>query len=225
MMVGPRAVLADGHALTRLGMRRALERVGVCVVGEAADADGALAAVRRERPDVCLLDVQIPGGGIAAATAIAADAPATRIVVLCETGTEDEVLGALRAGASGCLVKDVDPVALGRAVRATLDGEASLPRAVTARVIEELRGRWGERRARTATGAWVTLSGRESEVLELLQRRLTTRQIADRLGISAVTVRRHVSDTVRRLGVSDRDAALQLTGAHRAGDRDPSLRS
>jgi DNA-binding NarL/FixJ family response regulator len=225
MMVGPRAVLADGHALTRLGMRRALERVGVAVVGEATDADGAIAAVRRERPDICLLDVQIAGGGVVAATAIAATAPTTRIVVLCATGTEEEVIGALRAGASGCLVKDVHPAALGRAVRATLNGEVSLPRVVTARVLEELRSRWGERRARTASGEWVTLSGRESEVLELLQHRLTTRQIADRLGISAVTVRRHVSETVRRLGVSDRDAALQLTGARRATDRDPSLRS
>jgi len=223
MMIEPRAVLADGHAVTRLGMRRALERVGIAVVAEATDADGALAAVRRHQPGVCLLDLQLPGGGVAATRALATAAPATRIVVLCGMESEEEVLGALRAGASGCLAKDVGSVALGRAVRATLDGESSLPRAITARMIEELRGRWGEQRRRTANGTWVTLSRRESEVLELLQHRLTTRQIAERLGISAVTVRRHVSDTVRRLGVPDRDAVLELTGARPAADRDPSL--
>jgi DNA-binding NarL/FixJ family response regulator len=222
MTQDPRAVLADGHAVTRLGMRRALERVGVDVIGEASDAEGALQAVSRGQPDVCLLDAQLPGGGFAAATALAAAAPATRIIVLCPTGGEDEVLAALRAGANGCLMKDVDPVALGRVVRATLAGEVPLPRAVTARVVEELRWRWDERRTQTATGTWITLSDRESEVLRLLQRRLTTREIAERLGISAVTVRRHVSTTVRRLGVPDRHAALQMTGPQRPAPRDYS---
>jgi DNA-binding NarL/FixJ family response regulator len=219
MSVGPRAVLADGHPVTRLGMRRALERVGVSVVEEATDAVGAIRAVRARRPDVCLLDVQIRGGAIAAVDEIARAVPQTRVVVLFESSAEEQLIEALRAGASGCLVKDIGPVALGRAVRATLDGEAPLPRAVTARVIEELRGRWGERRTRTAEGTWVTLSGRESQVLALMQRELTTREIAEQLGISAVTVRRHVSDTVRRLGVRDRDAALQLTGRRRVAER------
>src|SRR6185436_10830415 len=130
----------------------------------------AVAAVSRWRPEVCLLDAELPGDGIAAATAIAAAAPATRILMLCATDSEDEVLAALRAGASGCLVKDIGPIALGRVVRATLNGEAPLPRAVTARVIEELRWRWDERRVRTASGTWITLSDRESEVLKLMQR-------------------------------------------------------
>jgi RNA polymerase sigma factor (sigma-70 family) len=216
MMVGPRAVLADHHAVTRVGIRRALERAGISVVEEAHGADAAVLAVRRRRPDVCLLAVQLPGGGIDAATVIDAEAPETRIVMLLESGSEEELLAALRAGASSCVLRSVGPVALGRAVRATLDGEASLPRGLTARVVEELRCRWSERRTRTAAGAWVTLSDRESEVLQLLHRRLTTKEIAERLGISAVTVRRHVSDTVRRLGVRDRDAALLLTGTRNA---------
>ena len=219
MSVGPRAVLADGHPVTRLGMRRALELVGVSVVEETTDAAGTVRAVRARRPDVCLLDVQIHGGAIAALDEIAGAVPETRVVVLFESSTEEQLLEALRAGASGCLAKDIGPVALGRAVRATLDGEVPLPRSVTARVIEELRGRWGERRTRTAEGGWVTLSGRESQVLELMQRQLTTREIAEQLGISAVTVRRHVSDTVSRLGVRDRDAALQLTGRRRGAGR------
>ena len=108
----------------------------------------------------------------------------------------------MRAGASGCLFKDIGPAALGRAVRATLAGEAPLPRALTARVIEEVRHRRSERRARTAEGDWITLSGRESDVLDLMHRQLTTREIAERLGISSVTVRRYVSETVRRLFIS-----------------------
>ena len=216
MMTGPRAVLADHHAVTRVGIRRALEHAGIAVVEEMSTADGAVLAVRRRRPDVCLLAVQLPGGGIAAATEIDVAVPATSIVMLLESGSAEELLAALRAGASSCLLRDIGPVALGRAVRATLDGEASLPRGLTSRVIEELRCRWGERRTRTAAGAWVTLSDRESEVLQLLHRKLTTKQIAERLGISAVTVRRHVSDTVRLLGVRDRDAALLLTGTNGA---------
>jgi two-component system nitrate/nitrite response regulator NarL len=216
MTASPRAVLADANPVTRLGIRRALEHAGIAVVGEATDGANALRVVMASGPDVCLLDIHIPGGGIAAAGEIAAQAPQTSVVMLSEPGSGHELLAALRAGANGCLFKDVGPVALGRAVCATLDGEVSLPRVLIARVIDEWRYRRGERRARTAEGAWVTLSGRESEVLELMHRKLTTRQIAERLGISTVTVRRHVSDTVRRLGVRDRDAALRLTRGGRA---------
>lgn len=216
----PRAVLADDHAVTRIGMRRALEHVGVRAVEEATDASGAVEAVRRIRPDLCLLDVRLPGDGIAATAEIAVTAPATCVVVLCAGDADEDVLAALRAGASGCLDREISPPALGRAVRAMLAGEASLPRAATARVVEELRARWGQRRVRTATGAWTTLSAREAEVLELMRRRLTTQQVAERLGISTVTVRRHLSDAVRRLGAPDREAALRLVTARRPVHRD-----
>ncbi len=216
MTSGPSAVLAEAQLVTRLGVRRALERAGVHVVEEAADAAAAVLAVRASQPDVCLLDVQLPGGAIAAAGKIAAAVPATRIVMLSDRGDEDDLLAALRVGASGCLFKDIGPLALGRAVHGALAGEAPLPRILTARVIDEVRQLRGERRTRTAEGDWITLSGRESEVLDLMHRELTTREIAERLGISSVTVRRYVSDTVRRLGVRDRDAALRLTRVYRA---------
>ncbi len=219
MMVGPRVVLADSHPVTRMGMRRALAQVGVGVVEEASDAEAAVDAVRRRQPDVCLVDVGLAGGGILATREIVAASPRTRVVVLFDVDAGDDVLAALRAGASGCLLKDIGPGALGRAIGATLAGEAPLPRAATARVIEELRGRWGSRRARTAAGTWVTLSSRESQVFDLMQRDLSTQQIAEQLGISPVTVRRHVSTTVRRLGVGDRDAALRLGGGTRRGAR------
>jgi DNA-binding NarL/FixJ family response regulator len=204
-------VLADDHPITRLGMRRALERAGVSVVEETADAEAVVAAVRRRRPDVCLLDAELPGDAIAATRALAAAAPETRVVVLFEPSAEaEQALAALRAGASGCVPRDIGPLALGRAIRGTLRGEATLPRAATARVIEELRCRWGERRTRTAGGDWVTLSSREAQVLELMRRDFSTKEIAERLEISPVTVRRHVSATVRRLGLPDRRAVLQL---------------
>lgn len=204
------AVLADAHPVARLAMRHALGRIGVRVVGEAADAGGALRAVRARRPSVCLLDAALPGGGITAADRIAIAAPETRVLVLLASTTDEHLLAALQAGAAGCLLKDIEADALGRAVRATLAGESPLPRAATGRVIAALRARSHERRVRTAAGEWTRLSERESQVLELMQRQMTTGEIATRLGISAVTVRRHLSGTLRRLGAPDRAEALRL---------------
>jgi DNA-binding NarL/FixJ family response regulator len=206
----PCAVLADAHPVARLAMRHALGRVHVRVVEEAADAAGAVRAVRTRRPSICLLDAHLPGGGILAADRIATVAPDTHVVVLVESSADEQLLHALEAGATGCLLKSIGPEALGRAVRATIAGEAPLPRAATGRLIAELRARAGERRVRTAAGTWTQLSRREAQVLELMQRELSTGEIAARLGISAVTVRRHLSGTVRRLGARDREAALEL---------------
>lgn len=213
-MIGdPSAVVADAHPVARLAMRRALGHVGVRVVDEAADATGALRAVRARRPAICLLDAQLPGGGIATADRIATVAPETRLIVLFESAADEQMVAALQAGAAGCLLKDIKPEALGRAVRGALSGEAPLPRAATGRVIAALRARSHERRVRTAEGTWTQLSEREAQVLELMRRQLTTSEIASRLGISAVTVRRHLSGTLKRLGAPDREAALRLAGA------------
>jgi DNA-binding NarL/FixJ family response regulator len=214
--VGPRALVADSQAVTRLGIRRALERAGIAVVAEASDASGAVAAARRRRPELCVLDVQLPGGGLAATSEILATTPGASVALLSESCSGEEVLAALRAGAVGYIGKDVGPAALGRAAHAVLDGEVVLPRALMGRVTDELRCRADRRRARTAMGTWATLSERESEVLELLRYGRTTQQVAEQLGISAVTVRRHVSRVERRLGVHDRAALLQLTAASRA---------
>lgn len=210
MTADPSAVLADAHPVARLAMRHALLRVRVRVVDEAATAAEALRAVRARQPSICLLDAHLPGGGIATADRIANAAPETRVIVLLESSADERLIDALRAGATGCLLKDIDPEALGRAVRATLAGEAPLPRAAASRVIEELRARSRDRRVRTAAGTWAQLSKRESQVLELMQRQLTTGEIASQLGISTVTVRRHLSGTLRRLGAPDRNAALRL---------------
>ena len=207
------AVVADAHPMARLAMRHALGRVGVRVVDEAADGAGVLRAVRARRPAICLLDAEIPGGGIATADRVATVAPETRLILLFASAADEQMIAALQAGATGCLLKDIKPEALGRAVRGALSGEAPLPRAATGRVIAALRARSHERRVRTAEGSWAQLSEREAQVFELMQRQLTTSEIASRLGISAVTVRRHLSGTLRRLGAPDREAALRLAGS------------
>jgi RNA polymerase sigma factor (sigma-70 family) len=207
----PRVLLADGQPVTRLGLRSALERGGVAVVAEAANARAAVEAAGRHRVDVCLLDAGLPGGAIAAAGEIAATTPRARVILLATRRSDEELLAALRAGAIGYLLKDIGPAQLSRAVRGATRGEAPLSRTLAARVVEELQTRSGARRVRMSDGAVVTLSPRESAVLELLRRGLSTKQIAQQLGVSPVTVRRHLSSTVRRLGATDRDGALRLT--------------
>lgn len=214
----PSAVLADPRPLARLAMRDALAREGVAVVAEAADAGAAVRAVQAQHPALCLVDARLPGAVAAVQQSVAAS-PCTRVVVMLESSTDPLLVEALRAGAAGCLLKSTGPEALGRAARATLKGEAPLPRSATRRVIDELRTLTSERRVRTASGSWAQLSRREAEVLELLRQRLSTGEIADRLGISAITVRRHLSATMRRLGAQDRDAALRLADGQPSAER------
>ena len=215
MKDGLRIVLADDHATARLGVRLALEDGGFQVVAEAVDARSAVDAAMRHRPDLCLLDVYMPGEGIAAAAELSEALPDMPIVMLTVSDTSEDLFEALRAGACGYLLKDTDPQRLPYALAAVLDGEAPLPRVLTARLITEFRRRGSERRTPTAEGDVVTLSERESEVLELLHAKLSTKEIAHKLGISPVTVRRYISDLVRKLRVADRDEALRLTGSSR----------
>jgi DNA-binding NarL/FixJ family response regulator len=209
----PCAVLADPRPVARLAMRHALAREGVAVVDETDDAAATVRAVQAHHPDICLIDARLPGA-IAAVHQCVASAPATRVVVMLDASADQLLVEALRAGAAGCLFKSTGPEALGRAVRATLAGEAPLPRSAARRVIDELRLVTGERQVRASDGAWAQLSRREAQVLALLRQELTPGEIAERLGISAVTVRRHVSGTMRRLGAHDRDAALRLADGH-----------
>jgi len=212
MNEAPRVLIADHEPVTRLGMRIALQRDGMRVVAESADAQGAIAAGRAQPSDVCLVAVGLPGGGVAAISGLVASCPRARVIALGCDGPDEDPLAALRAGALGFLPKAIEPAPLVRAVRGALEGEAPLPRALTARLIEELQMRSGERRVRGAHGRSVVLPQREAAVLELLRRGLSTREIASRLGISPVTVRRHISETTRRLGVEDREAAIRLVG-------------
>lgn len=203
-----RVVIADDHPPTRAGVRAAIENEGFLVCAEVADASAAIAAAREHRPDLCLLDVHMPGGGVAAAAAISSEFPDVAIVMLTVSRNDEDILGALKAGASGYLLKDTDPKRLPHALGGVLRGEAALPRTLVARVIEEFRGRSNRRGLFRARG--VNLTSREWEVLELLRQGLTTKEIAERLFISRGTVRTHVAAILKKLRAPDRQAAIAL---------------
>jgi DNA-binding NarL/FixJ family response regulator len=205
-----RVLIADDHPPTRAGVRAALERGGFIVCAEAADARAAIEAARRESPDVCLLDIHMPGDGIHAAETIARELPECAVVMLTVSRTDTDLFNALRAGASGYLLKDIDPARLPLALRGVLDGEAALPRRLVALLIEEFRERKRRRRLPLVGRRCVELTDRESEVLEAMRQGLTTYEIAARLFISPVTVRTHVSAILRKLHVPTREAALEL---------------
>jgi two-component system nitrate/nitrite response regulator NarL len=207
----PAVLVADDHAPTREEIRFALEQEGrFSVCAEAEDAAGAIAAALEHRPDVCLLDVNMPGSGLAAAWEIHGRLPRTRIVMLTVSDQNSHIFGALRAGASGYLLKDVDPRSLPRTLEAVLAGEIALPRALVTRVIGEFRDRSARRRAVAAeTAEGVPLTSREWQVLELLRQELTTAQIAERLVLSPVTVRTHVNAILKKFQAGDRAALLR----------------
>lgn len=205
-----RVVIADDHAATRAGVRAALEQGGFSVCAEVADGPAAVAAAERERPDVCLLDVHMPGGGgIAAAGEIAVRLPGTAIVMLTVSAEEDDLFDAVAAGAAGYLLKDVDPARLPAALDGVLAGEAAIPRRLVGRIVEEFSAR-RRRRIPLLQGGGAELTAREWEILELLRGGATTAEAATRLGISQVTVRRHVSTVLGKLQVPDRRGAFAL---------------
>jgi DNA-binding NarL/FixJ family response regulator len=205
-----RVVVADDHAPTREGVKLALDRGGFSICAEAADAQGAIEAAKRERPDVALLDINMPGNGIQAAQVISRDVPETAVVMLTVSRADTDLFDALRAGASGYLLKDIDPARLPQALYGVLEGEAALPRHLVALLIEEFRERRGRRRIPMLGRRSVELTDREWEVLELMREGLSTEEIGNRLFISAVTVRTHVSAILKKLRVPTRAAALEL---------------
>jgi DNA-binding NarL/FixJ family response regulator len=196
-----RVLIADDHAPTLVGIREALENAGMQVVAQVTNGPDAVLAAVRTTPDVVLLDVDMAGGGIEAAGQIVREVPGTAVVMLSDDARDQDLFAALKAGARGFLLKDTDPDRLPFALEGVMKGEAALPRTLMARLIDEFRG--------PLTGpTGQRLSEREQEVLQLMADDLSTGQMADRLAISAVTVRRHVSALVKKLGVADRAAAV-----------------
>lgn len=202
--------MADDHVPTRAGVRAALEEGGFTVVEEAGSAPAAVAAAKRHRPDVCVLDIHMPGSGIRAASEISAALPNTAVVMLTVSRNEGDVFDALRAGASGYLLKDTDPERLPIALTGVLRGEAAIPRTLAARVLDEFRERGRRRHLPLLHARGVDLTSREWEVLDLLRDGLTTKDIGRRLLISEITVRRHVAAVLKKLRVPTREAALKL---------------
>jgi two-component system nitrate/nitrite response regulator NarL len=205
-----RVLVADAEASTRAGIKMALDRQGFTVCADVGTADDAVAAAERERPDVCLIDVSLPGSGITAAQQISLRGPEAAIVMLSGSATDDELFACVRAGARGYLSKDMDPARLPFALRGVLDGEAAIPRPLVARMLDELRARERGRHASELARLGVELTHREREVLDLLDRGLQTSEMAERLRISSVTVRRHLSEVLRKLEAPDRAAALRI---------------
>lgn len=196
-----RVLVADDHAPTRASVRATLdadERFTVCA--EACDAAGAIQEAVHHRPDICLLDVHMPGSGIAAAWEISARLPGTAIVMLTVSDADPDLFGSLRAGVAGYLLKDIDPRRLPDALLDVADGRAALPRPLISRVMAQFRDPSAKWRKPVAIGEAPRLTSREWEVFELMQQDLTTSQIARRLMLSVATVRSHRARIARKLG-------------------------
>ncbi len=206
-----RVLIADDHEPTRRDVREALERdERFAVCAEVADAVAAVDAALRERPDLCLLDVRMPGSGVAAAWEITARLPETKVVMLTVSEDDDDLFAALSAGASGYLLKEIEPARLSRALVEVLEGEAAIPRSLVSRLVTAFRDPSPRRRALVAAERGIGLTSREWQVLELLRGGLTTGAIAERLFVSQATVRSHVASILRKLRVPDRESAVRL---------------
>jgi DNA-binding NarL/FixJ family response regulator len=213
--VAARVLIADGQALARAGLRTILEDAGFDVVAEAADGQAAVRAALEEIPDLCLLDIRMPGGAIGAAAQINRRLPATRIVVINASCNDPQLFAAVEAGATGYLLDDLEPRALAGELERVLHGEASLCPALAHRLMEEFR----RRQRRGWAPLAVELTGREWEVLELMRERLGTADIGRRLHIAPATVRRHAGAILKKLNVPTREAALKLTESSSESDR------
>jgi two-component system nitrate/nitrite response regulator NarL len=205
-----RVVIADDHPPTRAAVREALEKQSCTVVAEASTAEEAIAAARYHAPDVCLLDIHMPGSGIAAAVEITHTLPDVAVVMLTASRDDEDLFAALRAGASGYLLKDMDPGRLSHALQGVLAGEAVLPRWLVLKVVDQFRATPRRRIALPNRTTAAQLTEREAEILDLMAGGLTTQEIADRLFLAQVTVRTHISAILKKLRVPDRKAAIRL---------------
>jgi DNA-binding NarL/FixJ family response regulator len=200
-----RVLLADDQALVRAGFRALLDaQDDIDVVGEAGDGDEAVRLARRHRPDVVLMDIRMPGvDGLAATRAITGDdrLAGLRIVILTTFELDEYVFEAVRSGASGFLVKDTKPPELLQAVRAVAAGDALLSPSVTRRLIREFAARSREAPPSAELDA---LTHREREVMALVAEGLTNDEIAERLFVSRLTAKTHVSRAMVKLGARDR---------------------
>ncbi len=228
-----RVLIADGDRLTRYELRRAIgEDAAFDVCAEAVNAAGAVSTAVRERPDVCVLDVLLPGGAMAATWEIGGRLPLAKVVMLTGSAEDRQLFAALRAGAVGYLMKTGDFANLPSALYDVWAGEAAVDPAFVARLLRHFRLREPRWRQPVGPAAWerpqpaaagprdARLTSREWEVLDLLARGLSTAEISRELTISATAVRVHIAAVVRKLGVPDRAAAVEaLRGAASPGER------
>ncbi|MFJ6670433.1 response regulator [Actinosynnema sp. NPDC091369] len=205
-----RVVLADDQALVRAGFRLLLDTEdGFEVVGEAGDGAEAVRQAHEHRPDVVVMDIRMPGtDGLAATRQVCAELPDVKVLVLTTFNVDEYVFEALRAGASGFLLKDTDPVELLHALRVVAEGDALLAPSVTRKLIEEFANRPEHRRPDPR--ALRELTAREREILALVAAGMSNDEIAEHLVISPATSRTHVSRVMTKLGARDRAQLVVL---------------
>jgi len=205
-----KVLIADDQALVRSGFRMILEsRDDLEVVGEAGDGEQAIRLAGQTRPDVVLMDVRMPGlDGVSATARLTAAADPPKVIILTTYDLEEPLYAALRAGASGFLLKDVRPADLVEAIRVVAGGDALLAPTATRRLLD--RFLVTDVTPAAPAGSLDRLTEREREVLTLLARGASNAEIADRLTVTEATVKTHVSAVLRKLGVRDRVQAVVL---------------
>lgn len=204
-----RVLVVEDHPLTLRALSGLLRQHGFDVAGEAGDGAAAIELARSLQPDLVLLDLSLPGmGGLDALPGLRAAAPSAEVVVLTASGDEQDLLGAIRGGAAGYLLKSEAPERIVEFLRGVARGEAALSGAIARRLLETVRDRGG-RTTEVPEAIATVLSARELEVLLLLDRHLDTHDIAKRLFVSEHTVRSHVKSLLRKLNVSSRKEALE----------------
>jgi DNA-binding NarL/FixJ family response regulator len=210
-----RILIVDDHPLTRDALASLLEQSGFTVAGQAADGETAVLRAGDLAPDVILLDLSLPGmNGLEALPRLREAAPAAEVVVLTASGTEENLLGAIRGGAAGYLLKSEPPERIVEFLHGVARGEAALSGSIARRLLETVR-ETGGRETGVPDSIAAKLTAREVEILLLLEDRLETDEIAKRLFISEHTVRSHVKSILRKLGVSSRREAVAKLAAER----------
>jgi DNA-binding NarL/FixJ family response regulator len=207
---GTTVVAGASGAATLAGVRLALQRPGIHLVAEAQSVSDLIAAVQRERPEVCIVDGALSEDPVGLAAEILARVPALALVLLTEEVRETEFLGAVRVGVAGYLDKGISPTALSNVVHAVAKGEPAIPRSLVVALINGYRQRPARTPLDTPKARGADLTSREWEVLDFMGDGLSTGQIADRLLISEVTVRRHISSVLKKLSVPTRTDAIKL---------------
>ena len=197
-----RVAVADDHPMFRAGVVMSLrEEDGIEVVGDAANGSAALAIARAEVPDVMILDINMPGGGLETAQRIAAACPATRIVMLTVSEDEDDLLAAMKAGASGYVLKGAGASELADVIRSVHAGEVYVAPALAWGMLREMRT--------PRTSPYDELTEREREVLELVAEGLSNQEVGERLGLAEKTIKHYMTNILGKLQVRSRvEAAL-----------------
>lgn len=214
--------IIDDHTLFREGLQGLLERHGLKVLDSVGEAEAGYEAISKHRPDIILLDLRLPQtGGLEILRKLKEDEECPPVVMLTTSDEEQDLVEALRSGANGYLLKDMEPDALVVALRSIVAGETVVAPSLTPALARVVQGREPEP-PEEKEGPFDVLTPRESEILALLAEGLSNRGIGDNLGISEGTVKVHVKAILRKLGVTSRVAAAVLAVEHGWGSRKPA---